>query len=163
MKRYLIALSLATTAVAASAQTPTPAAVPAVPAQPAPPVDPGPTPPANYSYNTDGRRDPFLSLVNRGQDARANAKSGVVRPEGLPGLLVEEVVVRGILQTPRGFVAMVGAPTGKTYSVRTGDRLMDGSIRAITAQTVVLVQEVNDPLTLEKQREVRKNLRGEVK
>ena len=40
---------------------------------------------------------------------------------------------------------------------------MDGTIRAITNQAVVLMQEVNDPLSLEKQREVRKSLRAEVK
>jgi hypothetical protein len=102
-------------------------------------------------------------LVNRGVEARPGADRGAARPEGLPGLLVDEVVVRGIVQTPRGFVAMVGAPTGKTYSVRAGDRLMDGNVRAITAQAVVLLQDVNDPLSLEKQREVRKYLRGEVK
>ena len=58
---------------------------------------------------------------------------------------------------------MIAAPSGRTYSIRPGDRLMDGSVRTITAQSVVLMQEVNDPLSLEKQREVRKYLRGEVK
>jgi hypothetical protein len=33
----------------------------------------------------------------------------------------------------------------------------------VTAQAVILLQDVNDPLSLEKQREVRKYLRGEVK
>ena len=52
---------------------------------------------------------------------------------------------------------------GTVLAVRPGDRLMDGSVSTITAQAVVLMQEVNDPLSLEKQREVRKFLRGEVK
>jgi len=85
------------------------------------------------------------------------------RPEGVPGILVEEVVVRGILQTKAGWIAMIGLPSGRTYTVRPGDRLMDGTVRAITAQAIVIMQEVNDPLSLEKQREVRKFLRGEVK
>jgi Tfp pilus assembly protein PilP len=157
MKLLLIALVLSASSVLVRAQAP--AAAPAG----APPADPGPTPPANYSYSPDGRRDPFLSLVNRGAEAGTNADRGGARPEGLPGLMVDELAVRGIVQTPRGYVAMVGAPTGKTFSVRAGDRLMDGSVRAITAQAVVLVQDVNDPLSLEKQREVRKYLRGEVK
>jgi hypothetical protein len=159
MKRLIIALSLGAAAVvaphAAGGQTPAPPAAPA-------PVDNAPTPPPNYSYSPDGRRDPFMSLVNRGIEARPGVDTGS-RPEGLPGLLVEEVVVRGIVQTPRGFVAMVGSPTGKTYSLRAGDRLMDGSVRSVTAQAVILLQDVNDPLSLEKQREVRKYLRGEVK
>ena len=155
MKTLLIAL-LVVAAGKVAAQTP------ASPAPP-PPVDNGPMPPPNYSYSPDGRRDPFMNLVNRGVEARPGADRGASRPDGLPGLLVEEVVVRGIVQTPRGFVAMVGSPTGKTYSVRPGDQLMDGSVRAINGYTVVLLQNVNDPLTLEKQREVRKYLRGEVK
>jgi len=167
MKRLLIALMCAATSItaraAAAGQGPTPAA--AIPAQaPAPaPAETGPTPPPNYIYIPDGRRDPFLSLVNRGVETGPGADRGASRPEGLPGLLVDELVVRGIVQTPRGFVAMVGSPTGKTYSVRPGDRLMDGSVREITAQVVTLLQDVNDPLSLEKQREVRKYLRGEVK
>jgi hypothetical protein len=40
-----------------------------------------------------------------------------------------------------------------------GDKLLDGSIRSITADAMVILQQVNDPLTLEKQREVRKLLR----
>ena len=71
--------------------------------------------------------------------------------------------VRGILESRGGFVAMIAAPNGRTYNVRPGDRLLDGSVRTITAQAVVFMQEVSDPLSLEKQREVRKPLRPEVK
>jgi hypothetical protein len=55
---------------------------------------------------------------------------------------------------------MFGAPDGKTYTVRAGDRLMDGSVRSITPQVLILMQEVKDPLSVDKQREVRKYLRG---
>ena len=37
------------------------------------------------------------------------------------------------------------------------------NIKAISAGEVILLQDVNDPLSLQKQREVRKSLRGEVK
>jgi hypothetical protein len=46
--------------------------------------------------------------------------------------------------------------------VRVNDRLLDGSVRAITSDTLVLMQDVNDPLSLTKQREVRKTLRAAV-
>jgi Tfp pilus assembly protein PilP len=148
-------IGLASHGVATQPATPPPAPGPPSPEAP-------PTPAPNYAYEPEDRRDPFLSLVNRGSDARPAADRGV-RLEGLPGILVDEVVVRGILQTKAGWIAMIGLPSGRTHTVRPGDRLMDGSIRAITAQAVVLMQEVNDPLSLEKQREVRKFLRGEVK
>jgi Tfp pilus assembly protein PilP len=133
--------------------------------QPTPPAaDTAPTPPPNYVYAPDGRRDPFVSLTNRGTDSgRGTTAANRVRPDGVRGVLIEEVMVRGIVQSRDGWVAMIGAPNGKTYTIRPGDRLMDGNVRTITGQSVVLMQEVNDPLSLAKQREVRKFLRGEVK
>ena len=119
-----------------------------------------PSPPANYEYAADGRRDPFLSLVNRGADPRATGDQAVKRAEGVPGLLVGELTVRGIVQTRGAWVAMVAGADGKVYSVRAGDKLADGVVREVTAQAVVILQEVNDPLSLAKQREVRKLLRG---
>jgi type IV pilus assembly protein PilP len=146
-----------TRAVAQAPQGGEPAVPPPAPAQPA-----LPSPPADFEYQPEGRRDPFLNLVNRGTDSRAGAAQGT-RPDGLAGVLIEEINVRGIVQSRGGFVAMIATPSGRTYTVRAGDRLMDGTVRAISAQAIVLMQEVNDPLSLEKQREVRKFLRVEVK
>jgi len=118
-----------------------------------------PAPPANYEYASDGRRDPFVSLVNRGADPRSTGQP-VKRAEGVPGLLTGELTVRGIVQTRGVWVAMVGGIDGKVYSIRAGDKLADGVVREVTAAAVVILQEVNDPLSLAKQREVRKFLRG---
>jgi Tfp pilus assembly protein PilP len=75
-------------------------------------------------------------------------------------MLVGELTVRGIMQTRGNWVAMVSGPDNKVYTVRAGDKLADGVVRQVTATSVVILQEVNDPLSLEKQREVRKFLRG---
>lgn len=131
---------------------------PAAPA--APPGPPLPAPPPNFQYTPDGRRDPFVDLVNRGADTVRGNNASAKRPEGVPGLETNALVVRGILQSRGAFLAMVAGPDGKVHTVRAGDKLFDGVIRSITAQVVVILQEVNDPLSLEKQREVRKFLRG---
>ena len=47
----------------------------------------------------------------------------------------------------------------KTYIVRPGDKLFDATVRSISESDVVFLQQVSDPLSLEKQREVRKGLR----
>jgi hypothetical protein len=47
----------------------------------------------------------------------------------------------------------------KTYIVRSGDKLADGTINAITADTMVILLQVHDPLSSRTQREVRKMLR----
>jgi Tfp pilus assembly protein PilP len=119
-----------------------------------------PTPPANYEYAPQGRRDPFISLVHHGNDGKDTGAATSKRADGVPGMLTGELAVRGILQTRGTWVAMVSGPDGKVYTVRAGDRLADGVIRSVNATTVTVLQEVNDPLSLEKQREVRKFLRG---
>jgi Tfp pilus assembly protein PilP len=161
----LVAFS-ASVRVAAAGQPPNPpasAATPATAAKPVNPADQPPAPPSNYAYAAEGRRDPFVSLVNRGTAGQKGSIKGGPRADGIGGITVDEVAVRGIVQSRGVWVAMIAAPTGRTYSIRAGDRLMDGTVRAVTAQAVVLMQEVNDPLSLQKQREVRKYLRGEVK
>ena len=122
-----------------------PAGGPAAPAAAAP-----------YSYDPQGRRDPFVSLLARGSDPGSAAS----RPPGLPGLLVSEVAVKGIMRDRSGLIAMVQGPGTKTYIVRPGEKLMDGSIKAVTSDGVVFAQDVNDPLSMVKQKEVRKTVRS---
>ena len=156
-------LAMLVMALPAAAQTPAKKTAatdaPASTAAPAKKVD-LPTPPPNYEYAPQGRRDPFVSLINRGNDGKDIGGATARRADGVPGMLSGELAVRGILQTRGAWVAMVSGPDGKVYTVRAGDRLADGVIRSVNPTTVVILQEVNDPLSLEKQREVRKFLRG---
>lgn len=147
---------------AAAGQTPAPAA-PAVPVAGATPATAGTTTIAalpletpGYTYNAEGRRDPFTSLLNRG--ASGPAVQGP-RGGGLVGLGVGETTLKGTLASRGGFVAILQGADSKTYIVRPGEKLADGSIRSISSDAVVFLQQVNDPLSLEKQREVRKVLR----
>ncbi len=141
-------------ATALGAQTPAPAAV-----APAPAPD-LPSPPADYGYSTDGRRDPFMSLASPGRGAVTAPAPGSL-PKGAAGILVDEMSVRGIVLSNGNYVAMVAGPGGKTqtYTVKPGSRLFDGTVQSITADAVVVLQQVSDPLSLEKQRRVRKPLR----
>ncbi len=139
-----------TTWVAFAQQQPAkPAPAPQPPAQEPPKIDPG------YVYEPAGRRDPFVSLVGRGTET----KPGTPRPPGLAGLLIGEVNVKGVLRDKSGFIAMLRGPDNKTYNVRVGDRLLDGTVKSITQEQVIFSQDVNDPLSLVKQREVPKPVR----
>lgn len=148
----LVPASLAYAQATPPSQPPagTPPAAPG--AQTAAPVEPSST----FSYDPEGRRDPFLSLLGRGDDP-ASAGS---RPAGVPGLLIADVTVKGILRARGGFVAMIQSPDSKTYIVRPGDRLFDGSVKSIVHDKVVFSQDVNDPLSLVKQREIPKPVRA---
>jgi type IV pilus assembly protein PilP len=132
-------------APAATSGTP-PAAAPAA----------APVEPAAYSYDPQGRRDPFVSLLARGSDARGAA----TRAAGLPGVLIAEASVKGIVRDRSGFIAMIQGTGTKTFIVRTGEKLMDGTVKAIAADSVVFLQDVNDPLSMVKQKEVRKPVRS---
>ena len=138
--------------------TPPPPARPAPAGQAAPPTTPAATPPAQeaYTYRPEGRRDPFQNLVGAGSEGKVTSRRG----EGASGLTVAEISVRGIMQSRGALVAMIQGPDNKTYIVHQGDKLLDGTIKSITPQGLVVVQEVNDPLSLIKQREVRKLLRS---
>lgn len=151
------ALALSISPMVLRAQAPAKAA-PAPPS--AAPAVPPPSPPPNFQYDAEGRRDPFLDLMNRGTDAVRGANPSARRPDGVPGLETNSIVVRGVMQSRGAWLAMVAGADGKVHTVRAGDKLFDGVIRTITAQAVVILQEVNDPLSLDKQREVRKFLRG---
>ena len=130
-----------------------PAGQPPAAAQPPEPAAAAPAPEA-YTYNPAGRRDPFVSLLSRGLESPGGRKL-----TGLAGLSTEEVMLRGVLQSRNSYIALLSGPDGKTYQAHVNDRLLDGVIRSVTPQGLVIMQEVNDPLSLVKQREVRKGLR----
>jgi Tfp pilus assembly protein PilP len=134
------------------AQDPAPAAPPAAPAAPDITVPPE----RAYAYDADGRRDPFLNLLVRGvEPARATS-----RPDGVGGLTTNDLTVRGVVQSRGELVAMVQGPDRKTYTIKQGDALSDGTVKAVMTEGLVILQDVNDPLSLVKQREVRKLLRS---
>jgi type IV pilus assembly protein PilP len=158
MRAGLLLVALGLSAAPALAQAPPPAAPPAAPAAATPPPQsqPAPAPTETYTYDPEGRRDPFVSLLLRGAELTTNREN---RPDGREGLMIGEVTLRGIVKNRTSYVAMVQGPDNKTYIIHTGDKMLDGAVRAITADAVVFAQDVNDPLSLVKQREVRKLLR----
>jgi Tfp pilus assembly protein PilP len=110
--------------------------------------------PTGYSYNAQGRRDPFVSLL-KPVSADQGAKT---RRPGLEGLLIQEVALKGIVKDQKGYIAMLLGTDGKSYFVRSGQRLFDGVITGIDAATVTFRQEVTDPLSTVKSRDVKKTL-----
>jgi Tfp pilus assembly protein PilP len=148
--------------VAPAKAVPPPAPTPGqAPASAAPPAA-GPAAPTStsgsgetYVYRAEGRRDPFLTLIGTGAIPRDASHK-----EGPAGMMIGEISVRGIMQSKGALVAMIQGPDNKTYIVHQGDKLLDGAIKTITPQGLIVIQEVNDPLSLVKQREVRKLLRS---
>jgi len=108
-----------------------------------------------YYYDPGGRRDPFRSLLQ----ARDRLEFRGPRPEGIPGLLIDEIDITGIFLTPDGPVAQVAsADQEKSYLLRVGDQLYDGDVISIAAREAVFKQIVDDPTALKPFRQVSKKL-----
>ncbi len=108
-----------------------------------------------YSYEPGERRDPFKSLLI----VRERAAMRGPRPEGIPGLLIEEVDLTGIFVTQDGPVAQVrSTEEDKSYLLREGDQLYDGDVVSIVASELTFKQIVDDPTAVKPFREVVKKL-----
>ena len=111
--------------------------------------------PGTYSYDPGARRDPFRSLIQRAADTNEDRE----RPEGVPGLLVDEIAVQGIFMLPEGPVAQVVSTSQDTsFLIRPGDQLWDGEVVSMTLNEVVFKQDTDDPNSLKPFREVVKKL-----
>ncbi len=157
IRRFVTAGAFVIACVAVSAQPPAPPPQQSGPTAPGekPAASPQPSPSGGYTYDPGDRRDPFVSLLGRGSDPRSSAN----RPTGLAGVLIAEAVVTGIVRGTSGYTAFLRAPDNRTYIIKGGERLMDGTVKSITEGVVVFSQDVNDPLSLVKQREIRKTAR----
>ena len=157
MRISLLIIAVAVLAAApVSGQAPAPAPAPATPATVTTQVPA--LEPQGYDYKPAGRRDPFISLVRRSTEALGT--STAIRPSGLAGLSTDEVVMRGVMKGRNGYSAIVRGADNRTYSgVKAGDELYDGTVKAVTADAIVILQNVSDPLSLQKKREVKKLLR----
>lgn len=176
----LASLTLAALAAMAWAQGPPGSATP--PGAPAPPGSAAPPPAAEpssdappdlgnidqilegeedvlsgtgFSYDPGNRRDPFKSLLSSPDRPEFRGP----RPDGVPGLMIDEIDLKGVWRTPRGFVAQVAAANQrKSYLLRVGDQLYDGDVISINATEVVFKQIVQDPTALKPFREIVKSL-----
>ena len=153
----IAAALLAATPVGGQTPAPSPAAPAAAttPAHKVPPLEP-----QGYDYNPAGRRDPFISLVRR--TTQASGTSANSRPTGLGGLSIEQIRMTGVVKGRQGFSAIVKGVDNRTYYVKAGDELFDGKVRAVTADAMFLTQNVNDPLSVAKTREIKRLLRPEL-
>lgn len=103
-----------------------------------------------FAYDPAGRRDPFISLL----EGKKSDEQEKPRPPGLPGMLVEELKLEGIIQTSSGILAFVLGRDNISYIIRPGTKLYNGEVVEIQPRRVVFRQQVNDPKQLTPYQEV---------
>ena len=103
------------------------------------PRTPGTAPAAAESEVKQARRDPFESLLGR-----QGGKAPLNLPPGKLGLQVSTLRLDGIVRAPNGMIAVVSNPQARTYFLREGDRLYDGSVEKISMDGVSFHEEGKD-------------------
>ena len=104
-----------------------------------------------FFYDPAGRRDPFRSLRDGMQEAAGSA----TRPPGLPGTLIEELRVEGVIETPDGIIAFAqNSRDNLSYILKPGTKLYNGEVEKILPGKVIFKQQVNDPKALKPYTEV---------
>lgn len=99
------------------------------------------------------RRDPFESLVSHGTE-----KATPNLPPGKAGLQVSTLRLDGIVRGPNGMIAVVSNPQSRTYFLREGDHLYDGSVEKITMDGVSFHEEGKDAFGKPVERQVNKRI-----
>jgi len=110
--------------------------------------------PAAESEVRAARRDPFESLVAHTQGGKGNPNL----PPGKAGLQVSTLRLDGIVRAPNGMIAVVSNPQSRTYFLREGDHLYDGSVDKITMDGVSFHEEGKDAFGKLVERQVNKRI-----
>jgi hypothetical protein len=104
-----------------------------------------------------GRRDPFVSPI-----VRATSGAGPICETGKRCLMVDQIVLKGIVKSPNGFIAVVENPLKRAYFLRENDPVFNGSVVKITGDSVVFREATTDKLGKQSMREVVKKVNAPV-
>jgi hypothetical protein len=94
-----------------------------------------PTPRKSYA----GKRDPFLSaVVERGNSGPDNCAAGK------HCLVIDQMILRGIVRTSSGMIAVVANASNKAYFLKEKDPVFNGVVVKITGDSVVFKERTVD-------------------
>ena len=131
----------ATTKPAASKQAaPKPAPAPAV-AKEAKPKAEKPAAGAVASKKYSSRRDPFLNPIKMRNDNMAKTAACTT---GARCLMIDQVVLKGVVKTQQGMIAMVENSAKKQYNLREKDPVYNGFVLKITGDSIVFKENATD-------------------
>jgi Tfp pilus assembly protein PilP len=111
---------------------------------------------AKGTTDAAGRRDPFVNPIREVPASAAPPPQSL--PPGIGGLLIGQANLVGVLKTSAGMKAMVVATGGRTFFLKENDKVYNGRVVKITADSLVFEESVLDPLGQTVKREVVKKL-----
>jgi hypothetical protein len=102
------------------------------------------------------KRDPFVSPIVRASGG------GPLCETGKRCLVVDQLILRGIVKSPSGYIAVVENAAKRAYFLRENDPVFNGSVAKITGDTVTFREQTMDKLGKQGTREVVKKVNAPV-
>lgn len=100
-----------------------------------------------------GKRDPFLSpVVARGLGPEAGCTTGK------RCLVIDQMILRGVIKTHNGMIAVVANTANKAYFLKENDPVFNGYVVKITGDSVVFKENTVDNLGRPQTREIVKKV-----
>jgi len=112
-------------------------------------------PAAGFTYDAEGRRDPFKDLL-AGRDLREKTALGEAK------VFIDDLVLYGIVKEKGGYTAMIGTPQGFPMFVKAGDKFADGYVLSINETQAVLRKTSDRGIPLVRPRDIIKEITEEL-
>ena len=97
--------------------------------------------PAAITTKYSGRRDPFVNPVKMRQERMATTAACTT---GAKCLMIDQVVLKGVVKTQQGMIAMVENTAKKQYNLREKDPVYNGFVVKITGDSIVFKENTTD-------------------
>ncbi|MGZ5439074.1 MAG: hypothetical protein ACXWFJ_04450 [Candidatus Aminicenantales bacterium] len=124
-------------------------------ATPPPENAPALTVQTGFTYNSEGRRDPFKDLL-AGRDMREKAAVGENQ------MFIDDLVLSGIVKNKNVYTALIGMPQGFPMFAKVGDKFADGYVLSISETQVVLRKTHERGIPLIRPRDIIKEITEEL-
>ncbi|HPW17758.1 MAG TPA: hypothetical protein PLP83_05200 [Candidatus Aminicenantes bacterium] len=108
-----------------------------------------------FTYNPEGRRDPFKDLLG-GRDLKQQTALGDNQ------MFVADLILFGIVKNRNVYTALIGMPQGYPMFAKVGDKFADGYVLSISETQVVLRQTHERGIPLMRPRDVIKEITEEL-
>ncbi len=102
-----------------------------------------------------GKRDPFVSPIST---ASGHALPASNCASGKRCLVIDQLVLRGVVRTATGMIAVVANSINKAYFLRENDPVFNGYVVRITGDSVVFKENTVDRIGHQSTREVVKKV-----
>jgi len=103
-----------------------------------------------------GKRDPFISPV-RMQEERQKLNPACAGA-GAKCLIISQIVLKGVVKTPGGMIAMVENAARKQYNLHEKDTVQSGVVVKITSDSIVFRETITDMMGNSQTKEVVKRV-----